>query len=67
MHAEYNSCLLIPTIEVLGFLAVIRLDSPADVDKVAGDIARGVSGDVGVSGVRAPRMCCSAVHSVDVQ
>ena len=71
MYAEYEACLLTPITEVLAFLAVIRLDSPHDIEEVAGDIDLDVAGDVGVSYFRGPgarksnTMSCAAVQSVD--
>ena len=53
------------------FLAVKRLDSPHDVDEVAGDVARDVAGDVVVSHYRGPgaqksnTTYCAAIQSVD--
>ena len=67
MYDEYEACLLTPITEVLEFLAVIRLDSPHDVDEVAGDVA----GDVGVSQFRgrdarkSNTISCAVVPSVD--
>ena len=71
MYADYEACLLTPITEILGFLAVVRLDSPHYVDEVAGDVARYVAGDVGASHFRGPgtrksnTMSCAAVQSVD--
>ena len=39
LYAEYEACFLTRITEVLGFLAVIRLDSPHNLDEVAGDVA----------------------------
>ena len=71
LYAEYEDCLLTPITPALVFLAVKRLDSPHDVDEVAGDVARDVAGDVGVSLFRGPgarkstTMSGAAVQSVD--
>ena len=71
MYSEYDACLLTPITEVLRFLAGIRLDSPHDVDEVAGDVAREVAGDVGVSHFRGPgarkshTTSCAAAQAVD--
>ena len=71
MYAEYEAFFLTSITQVLRFLAVIRLDFPHGVDKVAGDVARDVAGKVGVSHLHGPgarksnTMSCAAVQSVD--